>query len=109
LSKIANLHNFRRLENGPVATKNVNLNDHFHRFIDANVEAGRFQDASEVVREGLRLLEQRQREDDLKIERLRQAVEAGREDARLGRVAAVATSDVGAFLAGLGRTGRAAD
>ena len=92
-----------------MVTKNVNLTDHFHRFIDANVEAGRFQNASEVVREGLRLLEQRQREDDLKVERLRQAVEAGRQDARRGRVVAVAADEVGAFLARLGRTGRAAD
>jgi antitoxin ParD1/3/4 len=92
-----------------MATKNVNLTDHFHRFVNANVETGRFQNASEVVREGLRLLEQRQREDDLKIERLRQAVEAGREDARRGRVLSVAADEVDTLLASLGRTGRAVD
>jgi len=92
-----------------MATKNVNLTDHFHRFIDANVETGRFQNASEVVRAGLRLLEQSQHEEGLKIERLRQAVEAGREDARRGRVLAVAADEVDAFLGSLGRTGRAVD
>ena len=34
-------------------------------FVDQNVKTGRFSNASEVVREGLRLLEQRQAEDAL--------------------------------------------
>lgn len=92
-----------------MATKTVDLTDHFQRFVDANVEAGRFQDASAVVGEGLRLLEQQQLDDDLKLERLRQAVEAGREDVRQGRVFSVAADQVDTFLAGLGRTGRAID
>ena len=40
-------------------TRNINLTDHFDRFIEAEVGAGRFGNASEVVRDGLRLLEQR--------------------------------------------------
>ncbi|HQR90341.1 MAG: addiction module antidote protein [Caulobacter sp. 12-67-6] len=89
-----------------MAARNVNLTDHLANFVDANVATGRFQNASEVVREGLRLLEQRQREDDLKLERLRQAVELGREDARHGRTLRIEPGEVDAFLAGLGRTGR---
>jgi len=49
-------------------TRNVNLTEHFDRFIEAGVESGRFSNASEVVREGLRLLEQREKEDRAKIE-----------------------------------------
>ncbi len=43
--------------------RNVSLTQHLAEFLDRNVETGRFSNASEVVREGLRLLEQRQAED----------------------------------------------
>jgi antitoxin ParD1/3/4 len=65
--------------------RNVNLTAHLADFVDASVRSGRFQNASEVVREALRLLEARQREDDLKLDGLRQAVAQGREDAAQGR------------------------
>ena len=53
--------------------RNVNLTDHFDHFIDAHIESGRFSNASEMVREGLRLLEQREREDEAKLTWLRGA------------------------------------
>ncbi len=43
-------------------TRNVNLTEHFDRFIETGITSGRFSNASEVVREGLRLLEQREQE-----------------------------------------------
>ena len=52
-------------------TRNVNLTDRLDQFIESGVTSGRFSNASEVVREGLRLLEQREREDQAKIEWLR--------------------------------------
>lgn len=39
---------------------NVSLGHHFDGFIQRQVESGRFQNASEVVRAGLRLLEDRE-------------------------------------------------
>lgn len=36
---------------------NVNLGAHFERFVQEQLKGGRFQNASEVVRAGLRLLE----------------------------------------------------
>ena len=58
-------------------TRNVNLTVHFDRFIEARVTSGRFSNASEVVREGLRLLEQREQEDKAKLEWLRAAAKEG--------------------------------
>ena len=58
-------------------TRNVNLTEHFDLFIEAGVSSGRFSNASEVVREGLRLLEQREREDKAKLEWLRDAAKEG--------------------------------
>jgi antitoxin ParD1/3/4 len=58
-------------------TRNVNLTEHFDRFIQTGITSGRFSNASEVVREGLRLLEQREQEDKAKIEWLRGAAREG--------------------------------
>jgi antitoxin ParD1/3/4 len=58
-------------------TRNVNLTEHFDRFIEAGIASGRFSNASEVVREGLRLLEQREQEDKAKLEWLRAAAKEG--------------------------------
>lgn len=51
----------------------VSLGDHFAAFIDAQVQAGRYGSASDVVRAGLRLLE----EHEAKVKALRDALVAG--------------------------------
>lgn len=48
----------------------VVLGEHFDSFISTQIEGGRFGSASEVVRQGLRLLE----EHEQKVEALRQAL-----------------------------------
>jgi len=58
-------------------TRNVNLTEHFDRFIETGITSGRFSNASEVVREGLRLLEQREQEDKARIAWLRGAAKEG--------------------------------
>ena len=65
-------------------TRNVNLTDHFDTFIETGVTSGRFSNASEIVREGLRLLEQREKEDRARIEWLRAAAKEGVEDIKRG-------------------------
>jgi antitoxin ParD1/3/4 len=54
-------------------TRNVNLTEHFDRFIKTGIKSGRFSNASEVVREGLRLLEQREQEYKARLQWLRGA------------------------------------
>ncbi len=58
-------------------TRNVNLTEHLDRFVEAGVASGRFGNASEVVREGLRLLEERDQEHQAKLEWLRSAAKEG--------------------------------
>jgi antitoxin ParD1/3/4 len=87
-------------------TRNVNLTDHFDRFVETNVHSGQYQNASEVVREGLRLLELRQQEDKLRLQRLRNAVEIGDAALERGDYRDVEARDLGEYLAGLGKTAR---
>ena len=65
-------------------TRNVNLTEHLDSFIEVGITSGRFSNASEVVREGLRLLEQREQEDKAKIEWLRAAAKEGFADIERG-------------------------
>jgi len=61
-------------------TRNINLTDHQDRFVAEAMASGRYQNASEVVRDGLRLLETRAAEDAARLARL-QAALAEAEDA----------------------------
>ena len=58
-------------------TRNINITDHLDRFIEAEVSSGCYGSASEVVREGLRLMERRKREERAKLQWLRGAVREG--------------------------------
>jgi antitoxin ParD1/3/4 len=58
-------------------TRNVVLTDRQAKLIDSLVRKGRYQNASEVLREGLRLIETREAEDAAKLQALRAAADAG--------------------------------
>lgn len=45
-----------------MSTRNVVLSDHQHKLVDSLVSTGQYQNASEVLRAGLRLLEQHEAE-----------------------------------------------
>jgi antitoxin ParD1/3/4 len=51
----------------------ISLGDHFEEFVDNKISTGRFKNASEVIRAGLRLLE----EEESKIVALKMAISAG--------------------------------
>jgi len=57
----------------------VALGAHFEAFIKEQLASGRYNNASEVVREGLRLLEDKQQECKLKLDELRAEIEKGLE------------------------------
>ena len=66
-------------------TRNVVLTDHQSEFIERLVTSGRYQNASEVLREGLRLIEVRDMEDQARLEALRAAIQVGIDDIEAGR------------------------
>ena len=66
-------------------TRNVVLTEHQAELIERLVDSGRYQNASEVLREGLRLVESREVEDRVRLEALRQAVRVGIDDLEAGR------------------------
>lgn len=66
-------------------TRNVVLTNHQASLVEDWVSSGRYQNASEVLREGLRLLAQREAEDALRLEALRAAVQLGVSDIAAGR------------------------
>ena len=51
----------------------ISLGDHFENFVDSKVSTGRFKNASEVIRAGLRLLE----EEETKVVALKKAIKDG--------------------------------
>ena len=55
----------------------VTLSPHFETFIRQQVDSGRFNNVSEVVRAGLRLLEEREAEQAAKLQALREAIAVG--------------------------------
>ncbi len=57
--------------------KNVNLTEHYSEFVDNLVESGRYKNAGEVLRAGLRLLEQSTTEDEQKLALLRNLAAEG--------------------------------
>lgn len=66
-------------------TRNVVLTDHQASLVEQLVTSGRYQNASEVLREGLRLVEQREAEDAYRLDALRSAVQIGIADIEAGR------------------------
>lgn len=51
----------------------VSLGDYFEDFVDGKIAEGRYKNASEVIRAGLRLLE----EDENKVQALKNAIQEG--------------------------------
>src|ERR1700751_5489310 len=66
-----------RIARTTMPTRNVVLTKRQQELIETLVESGRYQNASEVLRDGLRLVEQREAEDAGKLKALRAAARIG--------------------------------
>lgn len=88
-------------------TRNVVLTDHHQSMIERLVRTGRYQNASEVLREGLRLVEKQETYEAARLEALREAVRVGIEDDDAGRVRDFKDFDaLGTHLRSVGRAAR---
>lgn len=85
-------------------TRNVVLSDHQHELVEGLVQSGRYQNASEVLREGLRLIEERERVEQAKLKALKQAARQGWADVSAGRFVDVADDQLDDFIGQLGRS-----
>ncbi len=65
--------------------RNVEVTERQDKMIESLVRSGRYQDADEVVREGLRLVEAREAEQAARLKALRKAVQVGLDDLAEGR------------------------
>ncbi len=84
-------------------TRNVVLSDQQHELVETLVRSGRYQNASEVLREGLRLIEQRDRTEQAKLDALQKATRQGWADVAAGRYVDVTDDQLEDFLGQLGR------
>lgn len=85
-----------------MATRNVVLTQHQHELVELLVQSGRYQNASEVLREGLRLVEREQAEESAKIAVLRRAAELGWSDLASRRFDDVDDESLDDFVGQLG-------
>ena len=58
-------------------TRNINLTPEMDKFVDTKIRSGQYANASEVLRAGLRALEEDERENEARLEALRTAIQAG--------------------------------
>jgi antitoxin ParD1/3/4 len=63
-------------------TQTLSLGEHFNHFIEIKLNQGRYASASEMVRDGLRLLEEKEANSALEL--LREALAAGEESGDAG-------------------------
>jgi antitoxin ParD1/3/4 len=82
-------------------TRNVSLTPEQDAFVESVVEAGEYQNASEAVRDALRALQQRRREDALKLKALRVQIEAGVDALEIGEFTEVDDVDLESYLESL--------
>lgn len=88
---------------GVMPTRNVVLTEHHEKVIAELVGSGRYQNASEVLREGLRLIEERDAREAARLKALQEAARIGFADLDEGRYREVAEDGLEACIRGLGR------
>ena len=86
-------------------TRNVVLSEQQQTLVETLVQSGRYQNASEVLRDGLRLIEERERIGAAKLKAVKQAARQGWTDVSAGRYADVADDQLEDFVGQLGRRG----
>src|SRR5947209_5655586 len=66
-------------------TRNINLTEHFDHFVERQVSTGRYSNASEIVRAALRLLEEKEQEQQARLKAIRHAAKHGFDEIDQGK------------------------
>ncbi len=90
-------------------TRNVVLTKHHEQVISDLVTSGRYQNASEVLREGLRLIEERESRDAAKLKILQEAARSGFADFDTGCFVELEDDTVEEMVRDLGRQAQGQD
>jgi antitoxin ParD1/3/4 len=86
------------------STRNIALTPHLDKFVRDKIESGRYQSASEVVREGLRIMEQLELERQQALVGVREKIRNGYE--QIKRAETVDARDVLAEIKALSKAAR---
>ena len=81
-----------------MTTRNVSLTEMLDAYVEDRVRSGAFQNASEVVRDALRLHKARSEEDAHKLERLNRLIQEGIDDLAAGRYEEVEADQLDAWF-----------
>jgi antitoxin ParD1/3/4 len=84
-----------------VPTRNISLTPEQDEFVESVVKSGEYQNASEAVRDALRALQQRRREDELKLKVLRAHIKAGADALKRGEYVEVDDAGLDDYLESL--------
>jgi antitoxin ParD1/3/4 len=88
-------------------TRNINLTDHLDKVVEKSIASGQYGNASEVVRDALRLLEAREKAERKKLRELKKAIQEGIESLRRGEVTRIhGPEELAAFLDRCAEEGR---
>ena len=79
-------------------TRNISLTAEQDAFVQEVVEAGEYQNASEAIRDALRALQQRRKEDGLRLKALRAQVRIGADALDSGDFAEIEGLDLEGYL-----------
>ena len=82
-------------------TRNISLTTEQDAFVQEVVEAGEYQNASEAIRDALRVLLQRRKEDSLRLKALRAQIKVGTDAVERGDFTEVDDADLEGYLGGL--------
>ena len=85
-------------------TRNINLTDDQDAFVERMVKAGKYQNASEAMRDAVRGLQQRWKEDELKLTALRKQIRSGTDALDRGDFIEIDDADLDTTLGTLAST-----
>jgi antitoxin ParD1/3/4 len=88
-------------------TRNINLTDRLDKVVERSIASGRYGNASEVVRDALRLLEAREKAEREKLRELKKAIQEGIDSLKRGEVTRIrGPKELAAFLDKCAEEGR---